>query len=212
MTILISNLGDTVIGSFRKATFTLADWTVLPKEGVWRDFRKKHPWIVRLEQKLQERSQEKQARDRVAEGFHTGPAEEDAQAPAPTIEEVAQLDDLDDHQLARKLSLAIRKVASHISADPSRRYTYEEWAQITHLVRFTRFDPDDDSQLEKDYGLLDWDWIGEDSPMLAPKSERYVPTQSMSICRSAPSFLPAQAPHRLDTHELTDYHLPVNGY
>ena len=170
MTILISNLGDTLIDSFKKATFTLADWTVLPKAGVWRDFRKKQSWMNRLEQKIQEKRQEKKERDRVAEGFQTGPAEEDPNGPGPSIEDVALLDTLDDHALARKLAVAIRRVANNVGS--RKKYTYEEWAQITYLIRFTRFDTDDPRHSDTDYGLVDWDWIGEDSPMLAQKSER----------------------------------------
>ena len=171
MTILISDMGDTVIASFKRGTFKLADWTVLPKAGVWRDFCEMHPWLERFVQRQEKKRAEKEAGNRVVDGFHTGPAEEEADAPGPTLEDVALLDTMDDTALARKLSLAIRRVATNISTQPQKRYTYEEWARCTRLIRFTRLNKEDLVDVEEDLGMVEWDWIGEDSPMLAHKTE-----------------------------------------
>ena len=176
MTILISDMGETVIASFKRGTFTLADWTVLPKAGIWRAFVEHHPWLYNWLQKKEEKRKEEK---RIAEGFQTGPApgEEDAidaidLAPVPTtIEEVAQLDSLSDVSLARKLALAIRRTANDLRADPPRRYTYEEWAEYTRLIRFTRMDKEQLEEAEDNEGLVEWDWIGEESPMMSGVSE-----------------------------------------
>jgi len=45
MTILISDMGDTVISSFKRGTFKLGDLTVLPKAGLWHDLLKSNPWL-----------------------------------------------------------------------------------------------------------------------------------------------------------------------
>lgn len=168
MTILISDMGDTVIASFKRGTFTLADWTVLPKAGLWRSLLERQP---RLWNWLQQKAKEAEEEKRVAQGFPTGPAEEDRTAPPPTLEQVAELDTLDEHALARKLALAIRKTANHLRADPPRSYTYEEWVEYTHLIRFSRMTPSELEEEEEEHGLIEWDWIGEDSPMLADQSE-----------------------------------------
>ena len=108
---------------------------------------------------------------RIAEGFRTGPAEEDPDAASPTLEDVALLDNLDDQALARKLALAIRRTANDLNTDPPKRYTYEEWAEYTRLIRFSSIDKEELEEEEEEIGLVEWDWIGEDSPMLAEKSE-----------------------------------------
>ncbi|KAL8918314.1 MAG: hypothetical protein Q9172_005473 [Xanthocarpia lactea] len=161
MTILISDMGDTVIGSFKRGTFTLADWTVLPKAGVWRSFLERHPqlwnWLV---QKAEEAEEEK----RVAQGFPAGPAEKD-------LEEIAELHALDEHALAQKLGPAIRETANDLRADPPRQYSYEEWVKFTRLIRFSRLSEAELDEEEQEQGLVEWDWIGENSPMMAEQSE-----------------------------------------
>ena len=100
-----------------------------------------------------------------------GPADEDATTVSPTLEEVVELDNLDNTALVRKLSVAIRRTAGDLKSDPARRYTYEEWAEYTHLIRFSRYTRDELGEEEEEEGLIEWDWIGEDSPMLADQTE-----------------------------------------
>ena len=169
MTILISDMGDTVIASFKRGTFTIADWTVLPKAGLRRAFLEKHPWLL---SRLQNRAVKAAATRRLAEGFRTGPADDDITNPTPpTLEAVAELSRLDEHAIARKLALAIREVANDLRVVPPRRYSYEEWAEFTHLIRFSRMRQIELEQEEEELGLIEWDWIGENSPMLAQGSE-----------------------------------------
>lgn len=170
MTILISDMGDTVIASFKRGTFTLADWTVLPKAGLWRELLERYPWLLLwLEKKLREAGEKR----RLARGMPVGPGPEDddANASPPTMEEVAELGNLDDATLARKLAIAIRQTADELRSDPPRRYTYEEWATYTRLIRFSKSTREEVGEEEEDEGLIEWDWIGEDSPMLAAQSE-----------------------------------------
>ncbi|KAI9894425.1 MAG: Potassium channel [Vezdaea aestivalis] len=166
MTILISDMGDTVIASFKRGTFTLADFTVLPQKGIWRNFMENHPWLLL---KLEKRAEDHAAARRIAEGL-PGPLNEELSAPALTIEELAA-GAPDEHSLARKLALAIRKTANDLHADPPKRYTYEEWVEFTRLIRFSSQSASEVEQTEEEEGIIEWDWIGEDSPMLADSSE-----------------------------------------
>ena len=170
MTILISDMGDTVIASYKRGTFTLADWTVLPSEGTWRRFLDKHPWLLQWAQN----KVEKHAADkRIAAGFKIGPDEE---APDPeiamTLEQLAAEPEPDEHELARRLALAIRRVANDLKLQTHRYYTYEEWVQYTRLIRFSSCkNAGEVEEEEEEEGLVEWDWIGENSPMLADLSE-----------------------------------------
>lgn len=169
MTILISDMGDTVIASFKRGTFTLADWTVLPKAGIWRNFVEKHPRLLRW---LQNKQQEAKEERRIKQGFQTGVEDdEDRATVSPTLDDVLQLDACSDQELARKLAIAIRRTAHDLKADPPRRYTYEEWAEYTLLIRFSRMAKAQVEQTEEEEGLVEWDWIGEESPMMAEETE-----------------------------------------
>ena len=58
-----------------------------------------------------------------------------------------------------------------MKSDPPRRYTYEQWAEYTRLIRFSRCSREELGEEEEEEGLIEWDWIGEDSPMMAEKTE-----------------------------------------
>ena len=165
MTILVSDLGDTVINKFKHGTFKLADFTVLPKEGVWREILEGHPWILNW---LQQRKQKKESRRRLEEGFQVGPDEEPP-LPTPTIEELAQ-DEPSKEDLARRLAHKIRQTADDMKDGPRKRYPYESWVEFTQLIRFTA-NKNGDQDSDEEEGLIEWDWIGEDSPMMSKGSE-----------------------------------------
>lgn len=185
MTILITDMGNTVIASFKRGTFTLADWTVLPKAGVWRTFLEKHPWLLQwLEKKADEaekRAVEAEGNKRIAEGFRTGPADEDPTAPPPTLDELLEIETEPETEspdaLGRRLALAIRRTANDLrgttggASSSPRRYSYEEWVEFTRLIRFTRLSTLELEAEEMEEGLVEWDWIGANSPMLADESE-----------------------------------------
>ena len=193
MTILISDMGDTVIASFKRGTFTIADWTVLPKAGLWRAFLENHPWLLH---RLQIKASKAAATKRLAEGFRTGPGDEDIVNPTPpTLEEIADLNSLDEHAIARKLALAIREVANDLRTSPPRSYTYEQWAEFTHLIRFSRMPPNELEREEEELGLIEWDWIGEDSPMLARGSESEWVLDR--LCESLDRFMKKQIPEHV---------------
>ncbi|KAF1836450.1 outward-rectifier potassium channel TOK1 channel [Decorospora gaudefroyi] len=208
MTILVSDLGDTVVAKFKKWSDEFADFTVLPKEGIWRAFLDKHPWLLRW---LQGWTLARARKKRLKRGFDvadpraddpadaSGPSEHDAgtsdepdedrEAAAddaltqhPTIEDLAaeaeaDLAKLPTHaSLTRRLALGIKKVSVDLK-DDNKRYTYEEWVEFTRLIRMTnpdRLDRDlgtSTTEDENEEGLVNWDWIGVDSPMVSGVSE-----------------------------------------
>lgn len=69
MTILVSDLGDTVVYKFHRWSDKLADFTVLPKYGIWRTFLDKHPSLMQVVEWLQEKIAERKTRKRVERGF-----------------------------------------------------------------------------------------------------------------------------------------------
>ncbi|KAK5118775.1 hypothetical protein LTR85_007981 [Meristemomyces frigidus] len=166
MTILVSDLGETVINKFKYGTFRLADFTVLPKHGVWREIVERHPRLLNW---LQQRKAKIEARQRLEEGFPTGP-EPEAALPAPTIDELAK-EDPSNEELAARLPRAIRKTADDMKEDPKRRYNYEEWVEFTQLIRFSAKTEEEREAEDEEEGLIEWDWIGEDSPMMSKGSE-----------------------------------------
>ncbi|KAF4539384.1 Voltage-gated potassium channel beta-2 subunit [Lasiodiplodia theobromae] len=219
MTILISDMGDTVISGFKNATSKLADVTVLPKDGIWHDFLQSHPRLLNF-------LQQAAARRRIRRGLPLGPSAdakgeqegeeeegsrrssppsrsgdlestdpdpdynddhdnddddtEDAAARTtrpPTVASLAAEDPEteSDARLARRLAKAIRDVANDFKADVDRvrpkRYSYEEWVEFTKLIRFTAEGREEEEREEEEEGLVEWDWIGENSPMMAGMSE-----------------------------------------
>ncbi|KAF2034250.1 potassium channel-like protein [Setomelanomma holmii] len=201
MTILVSDLGDTVVDKFKKWSDELADFTVLPKEGIWRAILEKHPWLLNW---LQRRIESHQTKKRLRKGFDTmDPSSADSAGHPlssadpenpphpdldtdleltqhPTIPELAQDISKPPTQasLSRRLALSIKKVSLDFRLDRPRRYTYEEWVEFTRLIRFTtpeRLDRDlgtsTEVENETEGGWVNWDWIGDDSPMMSTMTE-----------------------------------------
>ncbi|OJD29328.1 voltage-gated potassium channel [Diplodia corticola] len=206
MTILISDMGDTVISGFKNATSKLADVTVLPKDGIWHDFLQSQPRLLNL-------LQQEAARRRIKRGMALGPGDEEEdrnrdpespppdppslrtddddaadRTPPPTATTAATAittdnddDDNDpetesDARLAQRLARAIRAVANDIKEDVDsarrpKRYRYEEWVEFTKLIRFTAEGREEEERDEEEDGLVEWDWIGENSPMMAGMNE-----------------------------------------
>ena len=188
MTILVSDLGDTVVAKFKKWSNTVADFTVLPKRGIWQPFVNKNPW-------LQERIEERKAKRRVREGFETTDPEAGSEADDdndieatntqhPNITSLAAEAETDLMQaptqasLSRRIALGIKKVSFDLRLDKPKRYSYEEWVEFTRLIRYTTprrlnrvLGTTLTNETENEEGLVNWDWLGEHSPMVAGVTE-----------------------------------------
>lgn len=257
VTVLVQEMARTVVTAVNRGIFKVAEWTVLPKEGVVRDFLDTHP---ALRATLTHISTRRQKRKRIARGIQVqipgdpglaarhgdgndtdvergergesfreaaqaakakskskakadeaarirgmsifdspeasadadadantpqakdaddgqnegGGAEADAEGrerePMTSLERLAAEHDA-EHDLARQLAWAIKSVAHDLRAKPPRRYPYEQWVHFTQLIRFSRRTREEVARIEEEDGLVEWDWIGEDSPMLADITE-----------------------------------------
>ncbi|KAF1811520.1 voltage-gated potassium channel [Eremomyces bilateralis CBS 781.70] len=198
MTLLISDMGDTIIRGFKQGTFKVADWTVLPKADIVQSILAMFP---RVRDWFQRKADERNARRRIDQGFQVesgatngSPSGPEA-ANGPNIDELGKQAEKDtetppsDVELARKLAVAIRRTAEHMKREKEKKYSYEEWVDIIRLIRFTSrgqsrpgdlVDPRSSRELERreavlreeeEEGLVEWDWIGEDSPMMSGQSE-----------------------------------------
>ncbi|KAF2401831.1 voltage-gated potassium channel [Trichodelitschia bisporula] len=178
ITLLIQDLGNTIIDSFKKGAFRVADFTVLPKAGVWHDWLTQHPKLLRW---LKEKRDDTARRKRLKEGMtypspdEAGPRTDEVLNPSlRALERQMEADDVcepSEEQLARQLALAIRAVAGDLMLEREKRYTYEEWAELTRLIRFTSHTANTVRREEDEEGLVEWDWIGVDSPMMSTQSE-----------------------------------------
>lgn len=98
---------------------------------------------------------------------------------APTLPALAQEAEIDAtgqqptaHALAHRLALAIRCVAADIRLTVPKQYSYEEWVEFTRLIRFSskntgETDENVNVDEEDEVGLVEWDWIGASSPLVA---------------------------------------------
>ncbi|CAK4032143.1 voltage-gated potassium channel [Lecanosticta acicola] len=166
MTILVGDLGETVINKFKSGTSRLSDFTVLPQKGAYRQFLNQFPSLVGY---LQQRKDRKEHEKRLESGFPLGPDPDEGNEP-PTIDELAQ-EEPSYQDLARKLTKVIRRTANDVKDNAKKKYSYEEWVEFTQLIRFTAKDggkaDGEDEEEEEGEGMVEWDWIGEDSPMMA---------------------------------------------
>lgn len=196
MTILVADMGDTIIGNFKKGTVRLADFTVLPEKGIWHRFLLNHTWLLSC---LQSHKARRAARKRLSRGFETGPGP-DAEVPLSLDALAEQERQPSDHELARKLGQAIRRVAKDLLEDPPKTYAYEEWVEFTRLIRFTsQGDVEEVEREEREQGLIEWDWIGEDSPMMARESEAEFVLDR--LCESMGRYIRRLAPKEPDADD-----------
>ncbi|CAG8095734.1 unnamed protein product [Penicillium salamii] len=195
MTMLISQMSDTIVASFKSATSSVADYVVLPQSHLYKSFLGRIPWVAQLMLSREEKKRLK--RGFPLEGADKAEADESpnptttndsngsgdpaAAHPHRTLEELVR--DPSPLELAQQLAFAIRRATRHAREGKRKRYCYEEWVEFTRLIKFTdprARPPSQKSQPEAlgslelnedEYGLLNWDWIGENSPMLAKQTE-----------------------------------------
>lgn len=202
MTMLISQMSDTVVSGFKNGTSKFAEVFIMPEAGTYRGYVAHVPVLDSFIKKRQEKK-------RIAEGFRVGASPDIAEnggtvkKPGPTlsqsrrssmqdhprrtIEELAQEANPSPFELAQQLAFAIRTATEDVCSGKRKRYTYEEWVEFTRLIQFTNprssarnssagpsQSAGDDTVIaldEDEFGVLNWDWIGESSPMLAHQSE-----------------------------------------
>lgn len=101
-----------------------------------------------------------------AKGVESASQEDD---PPPSQPPTAQDGEATEHDLARQLAVTIKTVAHDLRSEAPKRYSYAEWEHFTKLIQFSGRTGQDQDKDED--GLTEWDWIGEDSPLLAEITE-----------------------------------------
>jgi potassium channel subfamily K len=213
MTILASHLTDTVISAFNSWSHTVADHTLLPKSGRWRqllssaaEWRASLPWTKGKQQDLEvdnngtyplNRSQTIE-NEVYAAGLET-----------PDINAIQKQRDVDLERrqpnaaaLARQLALAIRRAAKDMLMDTPRQYTYEEWVEFTRLIRFSAVTGPSMALQAEEEGMVEWDWLSKNSPMMAEHSEAEFVLER--LCESLVRYLRRNPPHEVFSGILKD--------
>ncbi|KAE8379586.1 hypothetical protein BDV26DRAFT_259108 [Aspergillus bertholletiae] len=169
MTSLISEMSNTVVAVFKHVTSQVADYTVLPHIGKYKSFINKLPLVTAYLERREENR-------RVTEGFQIGPEDVERTSnaePSGDAEDVQPVGEreLSGSELAQRLAFAIRRTTRDVVNGSPKRYSYEEWVEFTRMIQFTNPSPGGTMLYEDEYGILNWDWIGENSPMLASQTE-----------------------------------------
>lgn len=136
LTILISNMGDTVVDFVQKATLWVGSVTILPESGSQSSLI---PPLVR-------RNKDKEA---AMDGGYDA-------TPSPDIQE-----DIgnDKAQLFQRIAKEIKTLSQHVSHQPPKRYTFDEWLWYLKLLD------------------IDWDgedrlnWLSEEGPLASTATE-----------------------------------------
>jgi potassium channel subfamily K len=179
MTILASHLTDTVISAFNSWSHTVADHTLLPKYGRWRQLLKSLaerrislPWSKARQQNSEvgnERFDLQRTQTVQNEMYAAGLDTPDIDAIQKQRDRDLEGRQPDAAALARQLALAIRRTAKDMLMETPRQYSYEEWVEFTRLIRFSAVAGP--SEALEDEGMVEWDWLAENSPMMAEHTE-----------------------------------------
>jgi potassium channel subfamily K len=142
-------------------------------------------------------------------------SKQDPNHPHRTIEELAKAKP-SSFDLAQQLAFAIRRTTKDAIDGERKRYNYEEWVEFTRLIQFTdpRIRPPSSTSAESrqipgadggpieeeedEFGVFNWDWIGENSPMLAKQTE---PEWVLDrLCESLVRYVSTQETRRAARH------------
>ncbi|KAF1948579.1 voltage-gated potassium channel [Byssothecium circinans] len=202
LTILISNMGDTVIKAFRDLTIWVGSLTVLPDEqglSTTLSIGLKRLRLGKLykpkrdeEDMLSQGASEQKMLDRLAEHI-----EEEELEQAEEAGEHGDYLERDIRFYHYVLAREIREVMRDINASPPREYTYQEW---NYFLRLMGQDENDASAHRKpsirnerktknkhDLGTANdgegntWSWLGIRSPLMGNQNEAQWLLQRLSV-------------------------------
>jgi potassium channel subfamily K len=190
LTILISNMGDTVIKAFKDFTIWLGSLTVLPdEEGLSTALKvgwtriKTGKWNKKAYQDDTADASEQHTRDRLAAYAEEGDF--------GRKEEAGEYDD-DDFDLNTRfyhyvLAKEVNSLIKDFESQPSKQYEYHEWEYYLHLIGQSESDASHHRQPQAnnryhdggspDIGSADnntqqrWSWLGLRSPLMGNVSE-----------------------------------------
>lgn len=191
LTILISNMGDTIIKGFKDFTIWVGSFTVLPDENGLASALKVGMERARVGKVLKAKDLDHQAArdtseqrglDRMAKYI-----EKEELVEAKEAGEQGDLLERDIHFYHFILAKEVRQVMRDLNVSPPRQYTYEEWVYYLQLIGQDEHDasahrrPEDQQNNTKDdapdIGTADdgdemkWSWLGIRSPLMGNTNE-----------------------------------------
>ncbi|MCJ1407421.1 Potassium channel [Ptychographa xylographoides] len=230
LTILISNMGDTVVKAIKDATLWLGDFTVLPGEGPTRQRLKRgaHNVTQGLLKSGDSPNEDSPGGVFLPESDRVDPEKaEHTNHPHPGVEkagkalggdlEDAELDEANEdkergddigkdiHLYHYLLVKEIRKVMQDANEDPSKKYTYGEWAWFLRLMgedenssKFHRKAPVKSEKKDGDGPQIrdavtnvaenkavkednQWSWLGARSPLMGESEEAEWVLEKLSL-------------------------------
>ncbi|KAG0636377.1 hypothetical protein HOY80DRAFT_925862 [Tuber brumale] len=113
LTILISNMGSTVVGMIQKATFWIGAMTILPDSDSNTSLTQKLKWMKRTKE-------EKRHEESATTTANTFPDQEH------NLQR--------KEQLQKRLAVEICTLTKHTTSEPPKKYSFEEWVQFLELL------------------------------------------------------------------------------
>ncbi|KAF2856764.1 potassium channel-like protein [Plenodomus tracheiphilus IPT5] len=191
LTILISNMGDTVIKAFKDFTMWVGALTVLPDEEGLRAALKVGFKRIRAGKLHQEEKGDRNRPSKAAEQRM-----EDRLAAHIEEEELSRAEEAGEHGdfLERDirfyhfvLAKEVRQLMKDVNVSPPRQYSYNEWQYYLRLIsqdendaslhRKPQVKPEPNNNDTPDIGTADdddtvgWSWLGIRSPLMGNQSE-----------------------------------------
>lgn len=190
ITILISNIGDTIISFVRDVTLFLGEITILPGDQPWHERIKDLFRISWTEKWLQETTGEKNdpqdilkgtdsngdggvgangdgaSRDRTALEAEEHKREESAHQRGDIAAE-------NIHHYNYLLFREVRKMMDYAASNVSKEFDFLEWEYYLALIsgKHRPREPGTEGDDERETAARDWSWIDKKNPLLGEKSE-----------------------------------------
>jgi potassium channel subfamily K len=186
ITILISNIGDTLIRFIRDVTLFIGEITILPGDQSFVDRIKNlfhMSWVGWwLDETTGEKSKSSSKKDNAAFGKEKTPAgptggsshlEEEEQDKEQQAHQRGDFVAENIHHYHYLLFKEVRKMIDYASTHPSRQFDYLEWEYYLGLIS-GKNRPDtsgNESTKKQPRTANDWSWIDKENPLLGHKSE-----------------------------------------
>ena len=187
LTILISNMGDTIIKEFKDFTIWVGSLTLLPDEGGLMSTLKIGAKRMRKVYKQESQEADPGASLRHMMDRLRGHMEEEELGLAEEAGEHGDKLMKDIHFYHFILSKEVRQLMKDVDASPPRQYSYSEWAYYLRLLgqdendssghRRARIHHEHSNRSTPDLGTADdgdeqaWSWLGIRSPLMGNSSE-----------------------------------------
>ncbi|KAF2034373.1 hypothetical protein EK21DRAFT_107994 [Setomelanomma holmii] len=191
LTVLISNMGDTIIKAFKDFTIWVGSLTVLPDEKGLNSAFKVGMKRIKQGKKIKEKdldrkgasgATEQRGLDRIAKHI-----EEEELGEAEEAGEHGDYLERDIHFYHFVLAKEVRRLMKDLDTSPPKQYNYDEW---TYYLRLIGQDEDDSSRHRRpedqlqhnendtpdigtadDGGTVAWSWLGIRSPLMGNTNE-----------------------------------------